>query len=88
MTSSVRITSLWVLLSALTVASWLLATAAGHHPKASALESLAVLAIGAVKARFIIREFMEVRTGPRWLQRFTDGWLAVLWAAVVTLYLY
>jgi hypothetical protein len=41
-----------------------------------------------VKARFIMQEFMEVRTAPRWLRHFTDGWLAVLWIAIVTLYLY
>ena len=79
---------MWALLSVLTVVSWLLARAGGRHPAPSALEGLTVLAIGAVKARFIIQEFMEVRTAPPWLRRFTDGWLVVLWAAIVTLYLY
>jgi hypothetical protein len=46
-----------------------------------------VLAIAAVKTRFVIREFMEVRAAPHWLRRATDGWLAVLMAAIIGLYL-
>jgi hypothetical protein len=46
-----------------------------------------ILAITAVKGRFIIRQFMEVRDAPRWLRTVTDGWLVALWvtALVMTL---
>jgi preprotein translocase subunit SecG len=48
---------------------------------------LAVLAFGAIKARLIVQEFMEVRTAPRWLRRLTDAWLAGLFITVLVLYL-
>jgi hypothetical protein len=49
--------------------------------------TVGVLAIGLVKARLIIRHFMEVRTAPMWLRRFTDVWLIVLWGTILTIYL-
>jgi hypothetical protein len=84
-TENARITYVWIMTSALTVVSWGLAT--GHH-SSSIPVSLVVLAIGAVKARFIIQQFMDVRTAPRWLRRSTDLWLGTLWAAFVAMYLY
>jgi hypothetical protein len=41
-----------------------------------------------IKARFIIRYFMEVRTAPSWLRMATDAWLVVLWGAVLAIYLW
>jgi hypothetical protein len=46
-----------------------------------------VLAIAAVKTRLVIRQFMDVRAAPGWLRRATDGWLAVLMAVIIGLYL-
>lgn len=46
-----------------------------------------VLALTLVKSRLIIRQFMEVRTAPRWLKLATDGWLVVLFGAIFTIYL-
>jgi hypothetical protein len=74
----------WALLSALTAVSWVLAATSGSAP-GTAL-TIAVLVIAAVKTRFVIREFMDVRTAPRWLRLATDGWLAVLLAAIIGLY--
>jgi hypothetical protein len=48
--------------------------------------TLSVLAIAFVKARLIIRYFMEVRTAPRWLRICTDGWLVVFFGAVPAMY--
>jgi len=82
-----RITYVWLGTSVLTAASWIVASLwRGSHPSASAPETLVVLALAAVKARLIFREFMEVRGAPIWLQRFTDGWLGVLWVAIVIAY--
>jgi hypothetical protein len=83
-------TYVWAGLSAITVLSWWLArTARDHgHFVASTPVTIAILAIGFVKARIILRSFMEVRTAPVWLRRFCDIWLVVFWGAVLGIYLY
>jgi hypothetical protein len=87
--ATARITLAWIVTSGLTVISWALATTRrGHHLTSSVPEALAVLAIAAVKARFITQEFMEVRLAPTWLRRGVDAWFVGLWAALVGIYLY
>jgi hypothetical protein len=83
-----RITYVWIITSALTVLAWGLAALTGHRGTASTPEAIAVLAIAGVKARLIIEEFMEVRSAPRWLRRFTGVWLFGLGATVLAMYLY
>jgi hypothetical protein len=87
---SARITPVWVVLSAITVLSWWLGhTAHAHgHFHASVLITVAVLAIGVIKARLILSYFMEVRTAPTWLRALTDAWLIALWGAILAIYLY
>ncbi|RAV18334.1 prokaryotic cytochrome C oxidase subunit IV family protein [Mycolicibacterium sp. GF69] len=94
-TSNIRRTSparamtwTWVALTAITIGSWWLAPA--HFTDtvhASASITALVLALTFVKARLIIRNFMEVGSGPRWLKRSTDAWLGLLLAAVFVIYL-
>jgi hypothetical protein len=79
-------TYVWIILSAITVFSWWLAP--GGHAVASVPITVAVVLLGFVKGRMIIRYFMEVRTAPRWLKATTDAWLIVLWAAILAIYLY
>ena len=83
-----RIHYVWLVTSALTVLSWLLAALRHGHVSASTAEAVAVLAIAAVKVRYIARDFMEVRSAPRWLRRCTEGWLVGLIATVLGMYLY
>ena len=79
----------WLILSAITVISWWLAPGhAGGHAVASVPITVAVVLLGFVKGRMIIRYFMEVRTAPRWLKVTTDAWLTVLWATILAIYLY
>jgi Prokaryotic Cytochrome C oxidase subunit IV len=79
-------TYVWLILSAITVISWWLAP--GGQAVASLPITVAVVLLGFVKGRMIIRYFMEVRTAPRWLKISTDAWLIVLWAAILGIYLY
>ena len=81
-----RVTWRWALLSVLTVVSWGLAATSRYTPDTAL--TIVVLAIAAVKTRFVIRQFMDVRAAPHWLRRATDAWLAVLMAAIVGLYLW
>jgi cytochrome c oxidase subunit 4 len=85
-----RLTWVWAALSVVTVLSWWLARTAHDdgHFVASTPVTIAVLAIGFVKARFILQSFMEVRTSPTWLRRFCDIWLILFWGAVLGIYLY
>ena len=79
----------WLVLSAITLVSWWLAPANSEGPPVPSVPiTIAVLALGFVKGRMIIRYFMEVRSAPRWLKLSTDAWLVVLWAGILAIALY
>lgn len=83
------LTASWLVLVAITVLAWWLAPGhSGGHVEPSIPITVTVIALSAVKARLIIRNFMEVRAAPIWLRRTTDAWLAVLWTAVLVIYLF
>lgn len=84
MTGPMRVTWVWLTLSAVTGVSAALAAADGF--RLSALVTAGVLVIAAVKARFILRDFMDVRSAPAWLRHGTDAWLAVLLVVLLALY--
>jgi caa(3)-type oxidase subunit IV len=89
MTDARRITYVWVVLSAVTIVTWLLGHAEGGYGRnATIAVSLVVLAIAFGKVYLIIRHFMEVRSSPRWLRIFADVWIVILAAAIVTPYLW
>ena len=83
------ITIAWIVLCVITIVSWWLSPA---HFGAAAVPSLsitaAVIVLGFVKCRLIIRYFMEVKTAPRWLRLATDCWLVVMWVGALGIYLY
>lgn len=83
------LTAVWAALSAITILSWLLGRTAHDvgHITASVAVTMGVLVIGLIKTRFVLQEFMEVRTAPRWLRICTDAWLIVFWGAVLAIYL-
>jgi hypothetical protein len=80
----------WIILSAITITSWWLAPPHDHGTPAnpSTAITIAVVLLGFIKGRMIIRYFMEVRTAPRWLKITTDAWLVALFAAILGIYLY
>ena len=83
-------THAWIILSAITILSWW--PAAGHTRGAAAAASapitVALILLGFIKGRRIIRYFMEVSTAPRWLKLFTDAWLTTAWAGILAIYLH
>ncbi|WP_409435257.1 cytochrome C oxidase subunit IV family protein [Mycobacterium sp. SMC-14] len=82
-------TGTWLVLVAITVLAWWLAPGHNAGPVEPSIPiTVAVIALSAIKARLIIRNFMEVRAAPIWLRRATDAWLAVLWTAVLVIYLF
>ncbi|RDI45042.1 cytochrome C oxidase subunit IV family protein [Nocardia mexicana] len=87
-TAARAVTYVWIGLCAITVGSWWLGPGhSGGSTAASIPITVAVVALGYLKCRLIIRHFMEVRTGPARLRHATDAWLAALWLAVLALYL-
>lgn len=83
------ITIAWMMLCAITIGSWWLSPAHSHARAVPSLViTVAVVVLGFVKCRLVIRYFMEVNTAPRWLRMATDTWLLVLWCAVLVIYLY
>ena len=79
----------WATLCAITIVSWWLSPA---HSLGAAVRSVpisvAVISLGVIKCRLIIRYFMEVGSAPRWLRLATDGWLLLFWGALLGIYLY
>jgi hypothetical protein len=71
------------LLTFVTVFSWFLSTGGGGHPMTPSLViSAAVLFIALLKARVILREFMEVGFAPAWVRYATDAWLTLFFGAL------
>ena len=82
------VTQTWLLLVVITVGSWWLAPAQYSDTlRASVPITALVLVLTLIKSRLIIRQFMEVRTAPKWLKLATDGWLMVLFGAIFAIYL-
>ncbi|ROO86772.1 cytochrome c oxidase subunit IV [Actinocorallia herbida] len=80
--------SAWAVLSAATVLAWLLTPGESQSATTVGNELVAaIVVLGAVKSRLIIRYFMEVRHAPRRLRHATDAWLIVLWLTLLTIYL-
>jgi caa(3)-type oxidase subunit IV len=83
------ITYAWLVLVTITIVSWWLAPGhSGGVAVPNVAITVAVVVLGFIKGRLIIRYFMEVRGAPRWLKLTTDAWLAVLWLAVLGIYLF
>jgi caa(3)-type oxidase subunit IV len=88
MTSQRTVTWVWLALVVITIGSWWLSPARGGGlTEPSVPVTAVVLVLAIVKSRFIIRYFMEVRTAPPWLKYATDAWLAVLFGAILVIYL-
>ena len=82
-----RLSLTWVFLSAITILSWRLGAAhAGHPFQHDRMITAAVIGLALVKVRFIMREFMDVRTAPNSIKWISDAWLVAVFAALMTAY--
>ncbi|MFE9327326.1 cytochrome C oxidase subunit IV family protein [Nocardia sp. NPDC052278] len=83
------IVAVWLVLIAITIILWCLTP--DHHDTGNLSDEIlvtAIVALGMVKSRLIIRYFMEVRSAPRWLQIATDAWIVALWLTLLAVPLY
>jgi hypothetical protein len=77
----------FILLAVITILSWRLGIKhVGHALQLNTAITAAVIAFALVKARFIMREFMEVRTAPLAIKLLTDVWLVAVFAILMTIY--
>ncbi|MFF0499981.1 cytochrome C oxidase subunit IV family protein [Nocardia aobensis] len=81
-----RTVASWAVLVAITLVSWLLGHSGVHRQTVVGVATITVLVLTVVKARVVLRSFMEVGAGPRWLRWGTDLWLLVLLVVIVGLY--
>jgi cytochrome c oxidase subunit 4 len=78
------VTIVWAALMLATCAStWLLS----NNSVTPAVATVAIMLIAAVKVRFVMGHFMEVRRAPRALRFVCDGWLLAVTALILTVYL-
>lgn len=75
-----RLSLAWVVLVAITVIYLVIDHAADDHgrPVSSTAVTVLAIALGLVKYRVILREFMDVRGAPPVLRRVTDLLVAVI----------
>ena len=79
------VTMVWAALMLATCASTWLLSGNSVTPEVA---TVAIMLIGAVKVRFVIRHFMEVRRAPLVLQVVCEGWLVAVTALILTVYLF
>ena len=83
-----RLLIVWLILTALSLGYlWIDHTADKHGvPRASTVVTISAIAIALIKVRIIMREFMEVRSAPRFLLRITDFWVVLMGFAMLGVY--
>jgi len=79
-----RITVVWLVLIAATIASWLLGI--GHGLPAT-YAGVCIILIAFVKVRFVGRYFMELRDAPAALLGVFEGWVALVTVVLIGLFL-
>ncbi|MDB5726680.1 MAG: hypothetical protein JWQ16_3434 [Novosphingobium sp.] len=72
--SQSRFVLLWLVMCALTVASFW--TGKTHLP--GSLPAIGVIVVALIKVRFVILDFMEARTAPIQLRLALEGWVVLL----------
>jgi heme/copper-type cytochrome/quinol oxidase subunit 4 len=78
------VTVVWAALMLATITStWLLS----NNSVTPEVATVAIMLIAAVKVRFVIRHFMEVRRALPVLQFVCDGWLLAVTTLILAVYL-
>ncbi|MFC3778459.1 cytochrome C oxidase subunit IV family protein [Mycolicibacterium holsaticum] len=81
-------TLIWLLLSALTVVSWLLGSDFGFSGLGHVTVSLIVIVVALFKVRMIGMYFMELRDAPLELRGLFEGYCLTLFVLMVGMFLF
>lgn len=76
----------WAFLTVSTIVSWWMSRDAEITHQFDTAVTSGVLLIAAIKAKFVIDHFMEVRHAPTWLKRTMNAWLILLFALLFGVY--
>jgi multidrug transporter EmrE-like cation transporter len=78
----------WLILSAITLAYLALDQSVDKHGiyRASSVVTTIAILLALVKARYIFREFMQVRNAPALLRRLTGLWVLLIGAVLLGSY--
>ncbi len=79
-----RTTLVWLLLVGATALSWAMGHGAGFAD--SRYAGVAIIVVALIKVRFVILEFMEIRTAPLFMRLTAEIWLLVIGTVLITLY--
>jgi Prokaryotic Cytochrome C oxidase subunit IV len=83
--SAIRITVVWGLLILATLASYTL----GHGTAIRVKDAtLAIIVIAFIKARGVMREFMELRCAPLKLRFLSEAWILLVGSTLIVLFLH
>lgn len=81
-----RLVHVWLILTVITVASWLTTRDGGATHHLNSTVTVVVLLIAAAKAHLVIWHFMEVDRAPRWLRATTTGWVIAIFGLLLGIY--
>jgi len=73
-----RIALVWLGLTIVTLISWQISHAGEGGLRPDLTLTMAVIVIAVIKARVVLREFMEVGHASRWLRVLSDVWVVGL----------
>jgi hypothetical protein len=79
-----RSTPVWFVLVVATIVSW----AVGSEHEIGSGIAVLVLAVAAIKIRFVGLDFMELRRAPLLLRGIFEGYCVVLWGVLAGMYLW
>ena len=80
-----RVSLIWLLLVAATALSWEIGHGVGITDMRLAGSAIVVIAF--IKVRFVILDFMEIRTAPLFMRATAEGWLVTVCTILVVLQL-
>lgn len=80
------LTYVWAFLVAISIASWWVGRGQVDNFQVNGIITTTVFLIAAIKARLVIRHFMEVQYGPQWLKLTCDAWLAFVFLLMFGFY--
>lgn len=75
---------IWALLVGATVLSWALGH--GLEAEGTTLAGAAILMVTFIKVRFVMLDFMELRHAPIWMRVAAQGWMVLICALLIALF--
>jgi Prokaryotic Cytochrome C oxidase subunit IV len=80
-----RVSLIWLLLVAATALSWEIGH--GFGIKEARIAGAVIIVIAFIKVRFVILDFMEIRTAPFFMRATAECWLVTICTVLIVLQL-